>query len=106
VKSKNDVVANDGDRKKEQVDVAEGKCVNIAWESATERRLVRKLDLHILPILVIVFLLNILDWANMSNARLKGLEADLALTDVQYQTKISILLVGYVLCQVPFNISF
>lgn len=43
------------------------------------------------------------DRNNFANARLKGLEDDLGLTDVQYQTCLSILLVGYVAMQVPSN---
>lgn len=44
-----------------------------------------------------------LDRNNFSNARLYGLEDDLGLSDVEYQTCLSILLVGYVACQVPSN---
>ncbi|KAH7014086.1 major facilitator superfamily transporter [Microdochium trichocladiopsis] len=73
------------------------------WTAADEHALVRKMDLRIFPTMIVLFILNFIDRNNFANARLRGLEADLRLTDVQYQTCISILLVGYVACQVPSN---
>lgn len=73
------------------------------WTVTEERDLVKKLDLRILPIIIVLFILNFIDRNNFANARLKGLEADLKLSDVQYQTCISILLVGYVSMQIPSN---
>lgn len=73
------------------------------WEPQAEQALVRKIDLAIFPVLVLLFILNFIDRNNFANARLKGLEADLHLTDVEYQTCISILLVGYVSMQIPSN---
>jgi hypothetical protein len=56
-----------------------------------EKKLVRKIDLRILPILIILFLLNILDRNAIANARLGGLEDTLGITDVQYQTAVMVL---------------
>ncbi|KAK6366323.1 hypothetical protein LTS17_010829 [Exophiala oligosperma] len=74
-----------------------------SWDETTEKALVRKMDLRIFPVMIILFILNFIDRNNFANARLNGLEEDLNLTDVQYQTCISILLVGYVSMQVPSN---
>lgn len=73
------------------------------WDPAVEKALVRKIDMRIFPIMIVLFVLNFIDRNNFANARLRGLEEDLNLTDVQYQTCISILLVGYVAMQVPSN---
>lgn len=51
-----------------------------------EKKLVRRLDIRCLPILVFLFLLNILDRNAIANARLGGLEADLGMSDSQYQS--------------------
>jgi hypothetical protein len=67
----------------------------------TERRLVRKLDWTILPILWINYWLNYLDRNAITVARLDKMEKELGLTSVQYQTCVSILFVGYILGQVP-----
>ena len=56
--------------------------------AAMEKKLVRKLDVRTLPILIILFLLNILDRNAIANARLGGLEESLGLTDRQYQTAV------------------
>jgi MFS family permease len=84
------------------VDVIAGEAV--PWDPQAEKALVRKIDLRIFPVMIILFILNFIDRNNFANARLNGLEADLGLTDVQYQTCISILLVGYVSMQVPSNL--
>ncbi|WVW80570.1 hypothetical protein I302_102556 [Kwoniella bestiolae CBS 10118] len=46
---------------------------------------------------------NYIDRNNAAAARLKGFEADLNLTDTEFQTLLSILYVGYILFQVPSN---
>ncbi|KAH8879781.1 MFS general substrate transporter [Thozetella sp. PMI_491] len=71
--------------------------------SEEEKRLVRKLDIRIMPTLWIMYFLNYLDRNAIANARLNGLEKDLGLQGSQYNTCISILFVGYLLMQVPSN---
>lgn len=63
-----------------------------------EKSLVRKIDLRSLPILCILFLLNILDRNAIANARLGGLERSLKIDDVQYQTAVMVLWGSYLLC--------
>ncbi|GAB1217227.1 hypothetical protein ATERTT37_006463 [Aspergillus terreus] len=71
---------------------------------ALEKRLVRKIDLHLISSLFLLFIFNILDRSNIANARLGGLQEDLGLSDSQYQTAVAIMFVGYLLGQVPSNI--
>ncbi|KAI0803761.1 nicotinamide mononucleotide permease [Xylaria sp. FL0064] len=68
------------------------------------KRATLKMDFVIMPSLVIMFILNFLDRQNLASARLAGLEEELGITDVQYQTCVSILFVGYILLQVPSNL--
>ncbi|KAI1313221.1 nicotinamide mononucleotide permease [Xylaria venustula] len=63
-----------------------------------------KMDFVIMPPLVIMFILNFLDRQNLASAKLAGIEEELGITGVQYQTCISILFVGYILLQVPSNL--
>lgn len=42
-----------------------------------ERRLLRKIDLHVYPILFVIYMLSFLDRINISNARIQGLTEDL-----------------------------
>lgn len=76
---------------------------HVDWDANEEKRLVRKMDLRIFPIMIVLFILNFIDRNNFANARLQGLEEDMNLSDVEYQTCISILLVGYVTMQIPSN---
>jgi MFS family permease len=69
-----------------------------------EAHLRRKIDLRLLPMVVLMYILNYLDRNNIAAARLAGLQDDLKLSSVQYSTSVSILFVGYLLMQVPSNL--
>jgi len=69
-----------------------------------EAALKRKIDLRLLPMVILMYIMNYLDRNNIAAARLAGLEDDLNLTSVQFNTSVSILFVGYLLMQVPSNI--
>ncbi|KAG5634251.1 hypothetical protein H0H81_002694 [Sphagnurus paluster] len=68
-----------------------------------ERRLVRKLDSRVLPTIVVIFIMNYIDRNGVTTARLKGLQEDLNISDVQYATVIAILFVSYCPAQIPSN---
>ncbi|CDR88673.1 related to TNA1-high affinity nicotinic acid plasma membrane permease [Sporisorium scitamineum] len=68
-----------------------------------EKRLVRKIDIRLMPILVLLYVLNHLDRNSITTARDNGLVRDLKLKDQEYQTAISILFVGYITFQIPSN---
>ncbi|KXG54399.1 Major facilitator superfamily domain, general substrate transporter [Penicillium griseofulvum] len=73
-------------------------------EERIEKTLVRKIDLHILPLVVLLYLFSFLDRVNIGNARLYGLEEDLGLVGNQYQVSVSILFVTYCFFEVPSNL--
>lgn len=49
-------------------------------DARAERRLLRKIDLHVYPILFVIYMLSFLDRINISNARIQGLDEDLDLS--------------------------
>ncbi|KAG2369184.1 major facilitator superfamily domain-containing protein [Suillus spraguei] len=67
-----------------------------------ERRLVRKIDLHV-SVIMVLYALNYIDRASISSARLAGFEKDLHLHGSQYATILSISSVGFIVMQVPSN---
>lgn len=69
-----------------------------------ERRIVKKIDLYILPILVLAYFLNSLDHSNMGNAKTAGLEATLGLVGNQYSLALSFFYITYVLTGLVFGI--
>ncbi|WPH03481.1 Hypothetical protein R9X50_00636100 [Acrodontium crateriforme] len=79
------------------------------YRAQLEKSLVRKIDFRLLPPVIIMYIMNYLDRNNIATARLAGkpgtgLEADLKLSDSQYETAVSILFVGYILMQIPSNL--
>lgn len=67
-------------------------------------KLVRKIDLIILPIIGILYILNYIDRQNLAAAKLQGIMDDLNMTTQQFATAVSILFVGYLPFQIPSNI--
>jgi hypothetical protein len=70
----------------------------------TERRLMQKIDLHVIPFLVVLYLLAFLDRVNISNASVYGLNNDLKLRGDQYNVALLIFFVPYILLEIPSNI--
>ncbi|KAF8198098.1 MFS general substrate transporter [Pholiota molesta] len=68
-----------------------------------EKKLVRKLDMRLLPTIFLIFIMNYIDRNGVTTARLKGMQQDLNINDVQYATVIAILFVSYCPAQVPSN---
>ncbi|EME43401.1 hypothetical protein DOTSEDRAFT_132336 [Dothistroma septosporum NZE10] len=75
-----------------------------AADPSKQKALVRKLDLHIIPTVVIIYTLAFLDRVNIGNAKLLGMEKDLDLKGNQYQVAVSMLFVTYVLFETPSNL--
>lgn len=76
----------------------------IEIDHVAEKKLVKKLDLYIVPIVMLLYLFSFLDRVNIGNARLYGLEDDLGMRGNQYQTAVSLLFVTYILSEVPSNL--
>ncbi|KAL6711738.1 hypothetical protein ACN47E_004672 [Coniothyrium glycines] len=68
------------------------------------RKLVRKIDLVILPIISILYILNYIDRQNLAAAKLKGIMDDLNMSTQEFATAVSILFVGYLPFQIPSNL--
>ncbi|KAF7364775.1 Tartrate transporter [Mycena venus] len=68
-----------------------------------EKKLVRKLDFRLLPTIFLIYIMNYIDRNGITTARLKGLEQDLGLSDLQYSVVLSILFVSYCPAQIPSN---
>ena len=59
-----------------------------------EKKLVRKLDLTLMPMVWVLYMFNYLDRNNIAQARLDDLEEDLGLVGNQFNVAVSILNVG------------
>ncbi|KAK8139445.1 hypothetical protein PG984_002825 [Apiospora sp. TS-2023a] len=69
-----------------------------------ERRLLRKLDFTVYPILFIVYMMSFLDRINISNAKIQGMAHDLELDEGnRFNIALFIYFIPYILLEVPSN---
>ncbi|PYH71217.1 pantothenate transporter [Aspergillus vadensis CBS 113365] len=68
------------------------------------RRIVRKVDLMVLPTVGLLYILNYIDRQNLASAKLQGIMEDLHMSTDQFATAVSILFVGYLPFQIPSNL--
>lgn len=60
----------------------EAAVVEVAtWDTTAERKLMRKVDLMILPMMFMFYMLSYLDRVNIANARIQGMNAELGLNE-------------------------
>jgi sugar phosphate permease len=69
-----------------------------------EKKLLRKLDLHLLPTLAVLYLLCFLDRVSIGQAKLNNLTESLKLTSTQYNACLSVFFVTYVAFEIPSNL--
>jgi MFS family permease len=68
------------------------------------KKIVRKVDLLVLPTIGILYILNYIDRQNLAAAKLQGITEDLHMSTEQFATAVSILYVGYLPFQIPSNL--
>ncbi|KAI1781518.1 major facilitator superfamily domain-containing protein [Hypoxylon cercidicola] len=69
-----------------------------------EKKLLRKIDLYMIPCLWFMCILAYVDRNNIGNARAAGMAKDLGLTDSNYSMLISIFFIAYLILEVPSNL--
>ncbi|KAK4655466.1 hypothetical protein QC762_302690 [Podospora pseudocomata] len=79
-------------------------CVgDISWTPEEERKVVRKVDLRLIPTVWLMFVISWMDRSNLGNAKIAGLNADLHLSSTDYSLAIITFYsrpgpVGYAFC--------
>jgi len=69
------------------------------WRDQKTKRLLRKVDLRLLPLLFVMWVLNFLDRSNLAQARLGKLEKDLGMHGTDFNLATSILFVVSSFCR-------
>ncbi|CAG8974486.1 hypothetical protein HYALB_00011636 [Hymenoscyphus albidus] len=77
---------------------------DVPYDAAATKKLVRKMDLHLIPFLALIYLLCFLDRTNVGNAKLAKMEEDLKMSGLKYNHALAILFPFYVLAEIPSNI--
>ena len=73
-------------------------------DPVAQKKLVRKCDWHVLPMISLLYLFAFIDRINIGNARIQGLEDDLQMTGNNYNVALLVFFVPYILLEVPSNI--
>lgn len=74
-------------------------------EDRETRRIIRKIDFRLLPVLAVIYSFALIDRVNLPNARIAGMDEDLQLSvGARYSLITMIFFVPYVICQFPANI--
>lgn len=77
---------------------------SVSSNSALTRRVTRKVDVRLLPILGLTYLFAFLDRTNIANAKLNGFEKELGMPSNGYNTALWVFFLPFVLLEVPCNI--
>ncbi|PWY98656.1 putative MFS nicotinic acid transporter Tna1 [Testicularia cyperi] len=67
-------------------------------------RILRKIDIAIVPFSTLLYLLSFLDRINIGQARVYGLTTDLRMTPQEYDIALSLFFVGYIIIEIPSNL--
>ncbi|KAL3457432.1 major facilitator superfamily domain-containing protein [Aspergillus heterothallicus] len=69
-----------------------------------ERQVIRNCDIHVVPVLLLIYLLAFLDRINIGNARLQGLVRDLNMKGNDYNLGPFIFFIPYILFEISCNL--
>ena len=74
-------------------------------EEINEKRILRKIDFHLLPIIVALHAISLVDRTNISVARISGMDDDLGLDKGERASIVtSTFFIGYILFNIPSNL--
>ena len=76
----------------------------VAVDKSLERRIVRKVDVHLLVLCVCINIFNFIDRSNIGNARILGMQQDLRLTGTKYNIAVMCAFISSSIIEIPFNI--
>ncbi|KAK6954814.1 hypothetical protein Daesc_004783 [Daldinia eschscholtzii] len=69
-----------------------------------EKKILRKMDLRLIPMLAILYLLSFLDRGNIGNAKIEGLQEDLRMSPDEYNWCLTVFFFTYATFEVPSNL--
>jgi len=79
---------------------------DVDFSNIDEKKVLRKMDLHILPMLALLYLLSFLDRGNIGNAKIEGLTETLNMTGPEYNWCLTVFFFTYCAFEVPSNLMF
>ncbi|KAH8162179.1 hypothetical protein CIB48_g6072 [Xylaria polymorpha] len=74
------------------------------YQDKKTRRILRKVDYRLIPMLTLLYVLAFLDRGNIGNAKVAGMNEDLGLTGTQYNIALTVFFFPYAFFEVPSNV--
>ena len=71
-----------------------------------EKKVLRKMDMRLIPMLALLYLLSFLDRGNIGNAKIEGMVEDLGMTGPQYNWCLTVFFFTYCAFEVPSNLLY
>ncbi|CAK7235029.1 hypothetical protein SCUCBS95973_009132 [Sporothrix curviconia] len=93
---------DDGAIEKQTIDHAETASV-FEEDAAEAHRVLRKIDLRLIPIVLMLYTLTFLDRVNIGNAAVWNLETDLHMKGYDYNIVVLVFYIPYILLEIPSN---
>ncbi|KXN66605.1 MFS general substrate transporter [Conidiobolus coronatus NRRL 28638] len=103
-KIEKDIVVNEEDIITNNNDLQLTSQQQLKYNEVELKRINKKIDSRIIPLVVTSFLLNFLDRVNIGYARLYNLEADLGINQFEYSWTLTIFFFGYIMFDIPSNL--
>lgn len=79
--------------------------VDLTVDPVAEKKLLRKLDMFLSPMMVLFFLVAYLDRSNIGNAAIAGMTEDLNLTGNKLNVAVTVFYVTYITFEIPASLS-
>ncbi|KAF9895109.1 hypothetical protein FE257_000011 [Aspergillus nanangensis] len=83
---------------------AEDEDFYMNYPDEKRKKIFRKVDFRLIPMLAVFYLVAQLDRSNIGNAKIEGLADDLGMDGLQWNIALSIFFVPYILLEIPSNI--
>ncbi|KAG4422013.1 hypothetical protein IFR04_004872 [Cadophora malorum] len=77
---------------------------DVDFSHVDEKKVLRKMDIRLLPMLALLYLLSFLDRGNIGNAKIEGLTETLNMTGPQYNWCLTVFFFTYCAFEVPSNL--
>ena len=77
---------------------------SVEVNKSLESQIIRKTDMHLLPLCVVINIFNFIDRSNIGNARLLGMQHDLQLSGTKYNIAVMCIFISGSAIEIPANI--
>ncbi|PLB36953.1 putative MFS transporter [Aspergillus candidus] len=75
----------------------------MSFSAEDRKKITRKIDVRLIPVLALLYLLSHLDRANIGNAKIEGLVEDLRMDGLEWNVALSVFFIPYILLEIPSN---